>query len=389
MNRVSAAPNDSATHERQTKGDERQSRPEALASEHRRVATLSRSARIRPLTIVAIVVFWGVWYLAYTAFGYLNMPDIADSLLLPRSLIAIGGVVISLAIAAVVGSFRRRQLSLRALVAVGAALLGTVVHTFITQEVWNAFFPDEQRSSFWVAYPADLMVRIWFFAAISAIILAFSYVDDVHEREERISALQVLAHDAQLRALRNQLNPHFLFNALNSVAGLMSRNRVREAETMIENLADFLRATLALDPQKLITLAEEISLEELYLDIEKVRFPDRLNVTIDIPEALKNVLVPSLITQPLIENSMKFAVARSTEPVELRVAAAAHCEHRFSLVIEDHGSDADVVGSKGASVGIGNVAERLKAHFGDGASIQCTRTNSGFRNMLLIPIRVT
>src|SRR5207302_219052 len=133
-----------------------------------------------------------------------------------------------------------------------------VVHSVLTQEIWNVLAPDSMPPSpLWLVYGTDVLIRFWFFASQSAIILALSYAGDIRERERQIHSLQALAQAAQLRALRNQLNPHFLFNALNSVAGLISAGRPSDAETMTENLADFLRLTLALDPQQLITLEQE------------------------------------------------------------------------------------------------------------------------------------
>src|SRR4030095_4921936 len=132
--------------------------------------------------------------------------------------------------------------------------------------------------------------RLWVFVSLSAIILALSYSADIRDREVQIHALQSLAQSAQIRALRYQLNPHFLFNALNSIAGLMRRERVAEAEGMTVSLADFLRSSLALDPQSTITLEEELRLQQLYLDIEKVRFPERLRTHIEISPQVEHAL---------------------------------------------------------------------------------------------------
>ena len=256
--------------------------------------------------------FWGIWYVFYTAYGFINSPDQASALIFPRSLIAIAGIILSVGVALALHRLRSRPLALRALGALLFAVVTTIAHSFFADWIWAVFFPDDKMTSpFFIAFASNFIVRFWFFASISAMILALSYGVDIRERERQIAALQGLAHSAQLRALRNQLNPHFLFNALNSVAALLSREDAREAEAMTENLADFLRATLALDPQQLIALEEEISLQNLYLSVEKVRFPERLNVVLDIPEETKSLLVPALITQPLVENSIKYAVARS------------------------------------------------------------------------------
>lgn len=343
----------------------------------------------RWLTAGIIFAFWTLHYLVYTLYALLNYPEQTISQLFPRAIISAVAIAVSLGMVVILNTLRDRRLALRALAAGILSVIGAALHLVSAEFVWVLFFPGESSPSpLWVMYTNDYLNRFWWYAALSAIILALSYVADIREREERIGALQALAHHAQLRALRNQLNPHFLFNALNSIAGLISRKRDDEAETMTENLADFLRVTLALDPQKLITLADEIKLQQLYLDIEKVRFPQRLTVRVDVPEQLEHALVPSLITQPLIENSIKYAVARSTEHVELRICATAVSNDHLSLIVEDSGGNADEAPSKGARFGIANVSERLKVHYGDAAHIEVgPKDSGGFRNEVVLPIR--
>lgn len=156
---------------------------------------------------------------------------------------------------------------------------------------------------------------------------------------------------------------------------------------MTENLADFLRTTLALDPQRLISLEDELQLQSLYLKIEQVRFPRRLEVTLDVPPDLRNAMIPSLITQPLIENSIKYAVAQSTEPVSVQIRARA-IAGQLELVVADSGGDADHTPSKGAHLGLQNVIERLRMHFGEeGRFTAEANPDGGFRNVITIPLK--
>jgi two-component system LytT family sensor kinase len=333
------------------------------------------------------VAFWAVWYVAYSVFVWVNTPLKFWEYLFPRSLLAVVGVLISLGVAFALQIFRPRRVALGALVVIPLALVATGLHAIASDLVWRFFYPDEMGTSPpWIMYTTDFIIRFWYFASVSALMLAVSYIGEIKDREQQITQLQALAHSAQLRALRNQLHPHFLFNALNSIIALLSRRRGPEAGTMTENLADFLRETLALDPQKLITLGEEIRLQQLYLAIERVRFPDRLNVSIDVPDELMQVLVPSLITQPLIENSIKYAVARSTEPVDLRIGASSS-DGMLELVLEDSGGNAEGGASKGDRVGLANVSERLAAHYGSSASFESGgKPDGGFRNTLRLPV---
>jgi LytS/YehU family sensor histidine kinase len=153
------------------------------------------------------------------------------------------------------------------------------------------------------------------------------------------------------------------------------------------NLADFLRTTLALDPRNEIPLDEEIRLQMLYLDVEKVRSPERLVVKLEIPDELRQALIPSLITQPLIENSIKHAVSRSTAPVEIGVSASAR-DSCLRLIVEDDGGDAELAPGKGANIGLSNVAERLAVHYGPDAKLEAAKgERSGFCNIIELPLR--
>jgi len=351
----------------------------------RRVAARDWS---RLLGIAIIILFWTVQFTAYTVYQLMNGPDLAPRLLVPRAANSVAGILVSIAILAAQKGLRRRRLPVRAYSAVGLAIVGAALQSVMAEMAYLIFVPDLWGTSpYWVMFASDSINRLWGLMAISAIILAITYSADIREREERIDALQALAHSAQIRALRNQLNPHFLFNALNSIAGLISAKRVSEAETMTENLADFLRLTLAQDPQKPITLDEELQLQGLYLDIEQVRFPGRLDVKVSVPPDVRNALVPSLITQPLIENSIKHAVARSTRPVELRIDARAIGD-QLELVVSDSGGDADANPSKHSQLGLSNVAERLRAHYGEeGRFVAESDPAGGFRNVITIPFK--
>ena len=341
------------------------------------------------IQVGVIIAIWATAYLVFTAQQLMNAPEGRGWwYLVPRAISCSTGVVISLGILAIQHKLRPCSLTTRSFAAVGLALGGTALLAGLNFPIFLPFIPDEvESSSFWMGYLFDFLTRFWIFVSISGIILAFSYLADIRAREERISALQALAQSAQLRALRNQLNPHFLFNSLNSIAGLISNDRGGKAEAMTENLADFLRLTLVLDPQQLITLREELRLQDLYLSIEQVRFPDRLKVSFDVPDELQGTLVPSLIAQPLIENSVKHAVAHSTEAVELRIAASASGD-RLELVIEDSGGNAPDSSAKGGHLGLNNISGRLAVHYGSDARLETGPTpKGGFRNLISLPLR--
>jgi len=208
----------------------------------------------------------------------------------------------------------------------------------------------------------------FFFAAWGALFLALSYAAAVRVAEREAAGYRAAARDAELRALRYQVNPHFLFNTLNSLSTLILKDERDKAESMILNLSTFFRTSLTADPTEDVLLSEEIRLQRLYLDIEAVRFPERLKVAITVPPSLSNACVPCLILQPLVENALKYGVSRTKRPVTVYISARED-SHGLVLSVEDDG-DAFPEGEKPAGTGVGlkNVIDRLKARFGDEAS---------------------
>ena len=238
---------------------------------------------------------------------------------------------------------------------------------------------------------ADGTVTWYFlFATWAAIYVAMSSAAQLRLAERRASEFERAAQSAQLRALRYQVNPHFLFNTLNSLSSLIMARRDEEAERMIMNLSNFFRATLATDPTADVSLSEEIALQRLYLDIEKARFPNRLHVEVDIPERLQSARVPALLLQPVVENAIKYGVARARDVVALTIRAEQEGA-RLHLIVENSGDPASAAPSIGeepsTGVGLTNVCQRLQARFG--VSTSCDygpRPEGGFRVALTMPL---
>jgi two-component sensor histidine kinase len=207
----------------------------------------------------------------------------------------------------------------------------------------------------------------WYFlfAAWAAVYVAMSYAAQLRAADRRAAVFAREAQEAQLRALRYQINPHFLFNTLNSLSSLILTQRTDTAEQMIMNLSTFFRTTLSADPTADVSLDEEIRLQRLYLDIEQVRFPERLRVEIDVPPELGSAQVPVLILQPIVENAIKYGVARSKRPVTIRISAREEAG-RLHIGITDDGDvlPKDSLGAPGEGVGLANVCDRLIARYG-------------------------
>ena len=244
-------------------------------------------------------------------------------------------------------------------------------------------------------YAADAAV-IWlfFFAAWSAFYLAAVAQTQALRAQRRAADAESAAHTAQVRALRYQVNPHFLFNTLNSLSSLIMTGRTDRAEEMLLALSTFFRTSLSLNPTADVTLAEEIDLQRLYLDIETIRFPSRLKVAIDVPSELESVRLPALILQPLVENAIKYGVSPTREVVTLTIAAAALGDDQMLLRVANSGGgskpkprgrrDSDRI--EGTGVGLANVCQRLEARFAGRSSCEYGPLgDGGFEVRLTLP----
>jgi len=210
----------------------------------------------------------------------------------------------------------------------------------------------------------------------------------VHEREQRLAAAMAATQQAQLAALRFQINPHFLFNSLNAVMSLVGSGRNRDAEAVVSRLAEFFRATLSSEPNAMVTLEEELDVLGAYLDIEAARFGDRLRVEVDLPDNLARASVPHFLLQPLAENAIKHGVAPSKRTVTLRVRAEAR-DGLLVVQVEDNGAGGAPVTASREGVGLGNVAARLKAHYGEAGRLRSERLKRGFLAEVSIPLSFT
>jgi two-component system, LytTR family, sensor histidine kinase AlgZ len=202
------------------------------------------------------------------------------------------------------------------------------------------------------------------------------------EAQERAVESTVRAREAELAALKAQINPHFLYNSLNSISALTSIDPAR-ARAMCVSLADFLRLTLGMGEKAVIPLREEVGLLDKYCAIEKVRFGDRLTVEEQIEEEAKDCLLPPLLLQPLFENAVIHGIAQMAEGGWIRLQAARHGD-RLSLIVENSW-DAEAGSSRKNGVGLKNVQRRLEARYGNQAQLQATAEDEVFRVSLSFP----
>ena len=276
-----------------------------------------------------------------------------------------------------------------------AVLLAAVGMTALVQTLfdlmWTGWVASNLEAS-WEALPANLERRyssLFNYMMVFGVNLALFQVAFSRRwaltKERQLIDAESAAQQAQLAALRYQLNPHFLFNTLNSISALIVTRRNSDAEEMTDKLSHFLRASLNTDPGEMVPLEEELALTEEYLDIEGVRFGDRLNVSIQCSPDAGAALVPSFLVQPLVENAIKHGVAPSREPVE--IAISAEIEGRDLCIRVENDSVPLVHEARSGRTGVGlvNVRRRLEAVYGKKATLTTEALAGGFLATVCIP----
>ena len=259
------------------------------------------------------------------------------------------------------------------------------------------FLVMTQEANLWRDFGGWLFPSIFVFVAWAALYHGIKYYQLLQvqreavlelESQQRQRALQLAqmraqAQDAQLQLLRYQLNPHFLFNTLNSVTSLVTAGRTKDANVMLSRLSDFLRFSLEGGNDALVPLVHEIQAIQRYLLIEQVRFSDRMVVEFSIEPDLNDLLVPSLLLQPLVENAIKYAIARSESGGTIRVSATSQGS-KLHLSVADSGSQRDslqqdtVITDDGSpGIGLRNTRERLRNLFGEDFDLDITDSELG------------
>ncbi len=222
----------------------------------------------------------------------------------------------------------------------------------------------------------------------SALYLGLQYYAELQGERERALRAEAQAHQAHLQALRYQLNPHFLFNALNGVSTLVAEGHARQATAMLARLSDFLRLTLDQDTAPEIPLADEVDFTRRYLEIEHVRFGKRLRTQFDIDDDVLSAAVPALLLQPLVENAVKHAVTPSERGALLVVGAR---RDGGDLVLDVRDDGPGLGGARhetGLGIGLANVRDRLRELYGDAGRLDLDEPDGGgLRVRLTLPFR--
>lgn len=230
--------------------------------------------------------------------------------------------------------------------------------TVHTPEFWSYF--EGTNSAFMVMF------------AWSALYFGIKFYMMAQEEQQRRLKATSMAHEAQLKMLHYQLNPHFLFNTLNAISTLILDKDTELANTMVTRLSRFLRFSLDNDPIQKVTVADEVEALRLYLEIEKVRFDERLQLSFEIQPEARNALMPSLLLQPLVENSIKYAIAQQINGGSIAVSAKVS-DDCLLLSVSDNGPGLDLADKRlpqGKGVGLANCRERLEENYGSRQSFE-------------------
>lgn len=237
------------------------------------------------------------------------------------------------------------------------------------------------------SFGSDLLV----YAAVLGVCYAIDYYRKYREREFLATQLEAQLAQAQLDSLRMQLHPHFLFNTLNGIVGLVRDNKNQAAVTMLVGLSDLLRHALEHSNQQEIELKDELNFIKLYLEIQQMRFSDRLQIEFAIDPATSKALVPNLILQPLVENALLHGIGRSTAAGV--IAIRTHVEQDLlKLTVSDNGSglaDGWQLRS-GNGIGLSNTAARLQQLYGGRHRLDVrNREEGGVEVIVLVPLRMS
>ena len=271
------------------------------------------------------------------------------------------GFVLTLLLRFVLRFAWRMPLAKMVLVILSSSYITGVIWAISKKVSYWEYYKHGFRPESWVSYTGYSVGSAIIILCWSGLYFCIKYYQVLqHEKEKALKATN-MAQQAQLKMLRYQLNPHFLFNTLNAISTLILLEENKTANAMVSKLSDFLRYSLDKDPIKKTTVEQEISALTLYLDIEKVRFEERLTVQIDVEPNCLNALVPSLILQPLIENSVKYAIAMLDQGGTITVKITSFGRDLL-IEVSDNGPGADIIDgqlSREGGVGLANTKERL------------------------------
>jgi signal transduction histidine kinase len=347
--------------------------------------------------LAANLALWALTYLLTTARVVIGMdtplPTVLD-MSARRVVVCAAAVLFCILIQRVLQKSQSQTFARRVALATGLSIAGGAFWTvanFLVFYIVKPVMPWRGSLGDWlIASVPSFSVLIWSFIAWCAIVFAIDYDRLARENTLRLVEAQALAAESQNQMLRYQINPHFLFNTLNALSSLILQKDFDRAERMVLSLSNFLRSSLEKAPGDKITLADELTAQRQYLAIEQERFAERLRLTETAPPDLLDALLPGLILQPLIENAVKYGVARTTRPVLVEIIAEARGGKLTVTVQDDALPEVPATGAsqpQTLGVGLENVRRRLAVLYGtEGALTFGPRPGGGFAAAIELPL---
>ena len=306
---------------------------------------------------------WAGYFILRTLSGIANA--MGWSYVLHTALLTAAGYSITLLIAAIY----RRLIRMRPIITWPVSILVVVLASAIFSAIETWSFATFLRPGFrpeGVQFFSSILLTFSLLIAWSALYYSINYYLLLEEQSDRLLRLESQASNAQLAMLRYQLNPHFLFNTLNSISTLVLLKQTEQANAMLSRLSSFLRYTLVNELSAQVTVAQEVETLKLYLEIEKMRFEERLRASFEIDPAVSGSRLPSLLLQPLVENAIKYAVTPQEEGADIEIEARRQGD-RVIITVSDSGPGAEdhwVKAQQSTGVGLANIRDRLSQAYG-------------------------
>lgn len=327
---------------------------------------------------------WSGYFILRSLGGFAN--SMGPMWLVHTALLTATGYSLTL----LMGALFRRLIKMRVLWTVilsfGAVVLASMAFSVIETWSYATFLkPDSRPVGF--EYLGAILLNFSLLAAWGALYYGINYYILLEEQITQRERLESQASSAQLAMLRYQLNPHFLFNTLNSISTLVLLKQTERANAMLARLSSFLRYTLANESSAKVTLAQEVETLKLYLEIEKMRFEDRMRPHFRVESDTIGARLPSLLLQPLIENAIKYAVTPSESGADIWITASRQGDGvRIEVADNGDGGNADMAATQSTGVGLANIRDRLAQAYGNAHGFT-TRKNEqgGFSVVVEIP----
>ena len=331
---------------------------------------------------------WAGYFLLRTLSGIANA--MGFSWVLHTALLTATGYSITL----LMGAIFRRLIRMRPILTWALTILIVMVASasFSAIETWSyATFLRPGSTPGGLQFLSSILLTFSLLVAWSALYYSINYYLILEEQSDRLLRLEHQASSAQLAMLRYQLNPHFLFNTLNSISTLVLLKQTERANAMLSRLSSFLRYTLVNEPTGSVTVAQEVETLKLYLEIEKMRFEERLRPRFEIDPSVSRARLPSLLLQPLVENAIKYAVTPQEEGADIEISARRDID-RVVITVSDTGPGAEdhwVKAQQSTGVGLANIRDRLAQAYGPDHRFDTeSNGNGGFRVTIEIPFQL-